>query len=561
MWRALCSSTVGRQWVSPSLGSLRYSTYSLQGSIQTQFKELRLDLVDHLDRCQDFDEEPDSFERSAFTRLDEQAKICRDGCLLTFHDLRDQYCRNLQAYRLRTRAVEENPQSPHARQQADQRLRGHFPSSPDDIAYSRAASNVASHIENMPAKPESADKSTANVVPMLPTSTWAFRTVSPPRPHTGATSPPYGVSPSTRMPHTEFMKTAFSVADAKPLPLIPREARYSQGNTGHELSESKQQSDLLFQGELRELSAYSPTSIYSPASLWSPATPATMYSPIEDRFVEANRVSDLFSELSIPENSVASGDIHSRLSGSSLDGYHSLVTNQLSRGHFSQSTCSSAMSSIDVDLYAHSQDKTYSDPHENSLVSPKVSRRVSDSFDSWAALSKPSASGQQGYEPTTSFDHRPTSSQFQSGKNKSDDINDWVPALQAHLHKTKTRDITSTSEYSSPVGIPEYARRTSGNIGSWGPTSLTIHTVGYGAMIESGLEVVMDIDHDNEKMVVSQEEMPHFVQPIPPVSTKSTDCSITQDASFYRFGGFCDGAQYMLKGETGFKVVKRPSVS
>jgi hypothetical protein len=75
------------------------------------------------------------------------------------------------------------------------------------------------------------------------------------------------------------------------------------------------------------------------------------------------------------------------------------------------------------------------------------------------------------------------------------------------------------------------------------------------------LEVVMNIDHDNEKMVVSQEEMPHLMKPIATASAKSTDCSITQDASFYRFGGFCDGAKYMLKGETGFKVVKRPSVS
>ena len=90
--------------------------------------------------------------------------------------------------------------------------------------------------------------------------------------------------------------------------------------------------------------------------------------------------------------------------------------------------------------------------------------------------------------------------------------------------------------------------------------SSALRVPGYGAGIESGLEVVVDIDHDNEKMVVEQEE-PSFAQPPQTASMKSIDCPIAHDTSFYKFGGFCDGAKAMMQGETGFKVVKRPSVS
>ncbi|EHL02216.1 hypothetical protein M7I_1810 [Glarea lozoyensis 74030] len=111
-----------------------------------------------------------------------------------------------------------------------------------------------------------------------------------------------------------------------------------------------------------------------------------------------------------------------------------------------------------------------------------------------------------------------------------------------------------------PPETPQDARRTSENIEHWGPPATRTRSLGLGAEIESGLEVVVDIDRDNEKMVVSQEEdMPAFVLPTSTASTKLMDCPITQDASFYRFGGFCDGAQLMIRGETGFKVVKRPS--
>jgi hypothetical protein len=483
--------------------------------------------------------------------------------LLTFLGLRDQYFRNLQAYRLRARALEDISQSPHTRQQADPGSTGHFPFSPDDIAYSRAASNNGNHVGNTHTKSKSANNtSIANAAPILPISTWASRTFSSARPHTRATPPLHAVSSSTQIPSAEFVKTTFSIADAKPLPLIPGEARYSQGSKSYGLPIGKQQSDLLFQEGKRESSASSPTYIYSPNSLWSLPTPATMYSPIEDRLVEANRISDPFSELVIPENSATHTSINSRLSESSVSGYGSLVTSQRSHGHFSQSTCSSAMSSVNIELYAQGQENQNSGPHEHSPVSPQANRRVSGNVDGWAALSEPPAYRQQSYEPIAPSDHQLNIGQIQEGKNRSDAINDWIPPLTSHLHKIKTtHEIVSTSEYSSPVGIPNDTRRTSESIGSWGPTFLTNCALSYGAGIESGLEVVMDIDHDNEKMVVSQEEMPHLVKPVPTASIKSTDCSITQDASFYRFGGFCDGAKYMLKGDAGFKVVKRPSVS
>lgn len=82
----------------------------------------------------------------------------------------------------------------------------------------------------------------------------------------------------------------------------------------------------------------------------------------------------------------------------------------------------------------------------------------------------------------------------------------------------------------------------------------------YASEIESGLEVVRtgNIDYDTEKMLV---EEPIYPRANTTASVKSIDHHMRHDTSFYKFGGFCDGAKTMMRGEPGFKVVKRPSVS
>lgn len=135
-----------------------------------------------------------------------------------------------------------------------------------------------------------------------------------------------------------------------------------------------------------------------------------------------------------------------------------------------------------------------------------------------------------------------------------------VASHDRHSKRPGSQELSSPLR-SLPVS-PAVERRTSDNIGSWGSSgvslSSTLRVPGFGAGIESGLEVVTNVDHDNEKMLV--EEEPALIRPNPPASTKSVENPIVHDASFYRLGGFCEGATMMSRGQTGFKVVKKPSV-
>ncbi|CAG8979504.1 hypothetical protein HYALB_00013297 [Hymenoscyphus albidus] len=113
----------------------------------------------------------------------------------------------------------------------------------------------------------------------------------------------------------------------------------------------------------------------------------------------------------------------------------------------------------------------------------------------------------------------------------------------------------------SPPANPAAERRTSDNIGSWGSSgvslSSTLRVPGFGAGIEPGLEVLTAVGSDNEKMLVGEDVI--FNQSKLPVSMNTAGSPISHDASFFRLGGFCEGATSTLRGQTGFKVVKKPS--
>ncbi|KAJ5040526.1 uncharacterized protein L3040_006180 [Drepanopeziza brunnea f. sp. 'multigermtubi'] len=84
----------------------------------------------------------------------------------------------------------------------------------------------------------------------------------------------------------------------------------------------------------------------------------------------------------------------------------------------------------------------------------------------------------------------------------------------------------------------------------------TLQTPDFGKGVEPGIEVVTGIDHENEKIAVGPDEYHH---PTPTASMESVDCPIRHDTSFYKFGGFCEGSKAVLRGENGFKIVKRPA--
>ncbi|RAL60286.1 hypothetical protein DID88_000065 [Monilinia fructigena] len=58
-------------------------------AIQNRLKEVKIDLRDQIDECQDFDENLESFQQSAFTSVKQQSKRCRTECTFIFNNVRD----------------------------------------------------------------------------------------------------------------------------------------------------------------------------------------------------------------------------------------------------------------------------------------------------------------------------------------------------------------------------------------------------------------------------------------------------------------------------------------
>lgn len=82
---------------------------------------------------------------------------------------------------------------------------------------------------------------------------------------------------------------------------------------------------------------------------------------------------------------------------------------------------------------------------------------------------------------------------------------------------------------------------------------------GYGEGVEEGLEPVPRIERDDQGIMLADEDNKVST---PAVSIQSFDYQIKHDSSFYRYGGFCDGAKMVLRGVNGaMKQVKKPGVS
>jgi len=96
--------------------------------------------------------------------------------------------------------------------------------------------------------------------------------------------------------------------------------------------------------------------------------------------------------------------------------------------------------------------------------------------------------------------------------------------------------------------------------GSTKDLAATLRLPGYGKGVEQGLEPVNApplIDHSNEKIPVPTH---HPQYRTPTSSVKSVDSPMRHDSSFYKFGGFCEGAKASLRGELGYKISNRPTV-
>lgn len=132
---------------------------------------------------------------------------------------------------------------------------------------------------------------------------------------------------------------------------------------------------------------------------------------------------------------------------------------------------------------------------------------------------------------------------------------------------TTPGDRQSTSSHSNHTTEEELLFRKNSSTGSTRDSAAlaaTLKIPGFGQGVEDGLIVVENpataVDYDNEKETVPFDN-PNFHSTTPTASMKSIDSPMRHDSSFYKYGGFCDGALVALRGELSHKVVKRPTVS
>jgi hypothetical protein len=87
----------------------------------------------------------------------------------------------------------------------------------------------------------------------------------------------------------------------------------------------------------------------------------------------------------------------------------------------------------------------------------------------------------------------------------------------------------------------------------------TLKTPGYGEGVEDGIQVVVTPVISDPGLMLVNEDTKLLT---PAVSIQSMDYAIRHDSSFYKYGGFCDGAKMTLRGAGGaMKELKRPGVS
>ena len=417
-------------------------------SILSRLKELRSDLLERVNDCQEFDDELESFDPIAFNSLVEHSQKCSTECINIFsglcNGLRDELLvADLQKFKIDEKAKDDRTQLSSMRQSIPS-VRKPVPppslSSPNPTApmhISRAGSTVAS----------------SPMEPVKPRSPWAID--SPSQFDLGSPITPMSASLGSYplRPLDTDVSTA-SAPSSQSVRLIPKEIVTYRLSANEEFLERRRQSRLMFQNELRR-------SVVS---------------------IEEDRVSQVFDNPSpiLGHSAMTSSPTDGRGSRLSGSGYDYLMTRQRSQGQASQGNRSSTASSI-------LQER------------PRTDRQ---------------------------------------------DSQDSIFGLRA-----------------APLSPPLSGRSASANE-NWGilTTGLQVPEVGSG--FEDGLMPVSGLDDKNGLMLANENEIGHQAdnQPTLTASMRSIDYPMTQNSSFYKLGGFCEGSKAMIRGETGFKIVKRPSV-
>lgn len=486
-------------------------------SIQNRLKEVRIDLRDQIDECQDFDENLESFQQSAFTNVTQQSKRCRTECTFIFNNVRDRIDQtDRHDFRMEDKSPPLSPVYISIREQTPQRrpVAGPSNTTPPSTRVPLPFQINRQIVENNVLVSETSKKS-----PKMDTS-WSL---SGPYFDVGPKTPPRGLSPEPSyrdsIQATPPPKYGYETPPSKQI-LIAKEIVFQRLNANEEFLERRRQSRMSFHNEIRK-------SVSS---------------------IEENRASESFSDgsmLTSPWSSYSSASTGSPIERHSSrgSGYDDLIGRKRSQGQTSQGGSSRNGSLRDRDATTHASSSTTKPDNEylstttTSLKPPTPTSAI------------PLSPGISEYQPSESGTSLWMKSPVSPPTSEIHDPASWGRLAPA------SKTPTSTASLATTLQLP-----------------------GFGSGVEDGLEVVPFIESGLEVVPTPDPEpipRPHPVNPPPPADTrsqsqlamraptpsmKSIDCPMRHDSSFYKFDGFCPGAKAMIRGETGFKVVKRPSV-
>ncbi|KAE8441922.1 hypothetical protein EG329_004180 [Mollisiaceae sp. DMI_Dod_QoI] len=407
------------------------------GELKQRLKDLRTDLRDRIDECEDFEDDPESFKATAFSSIEREAQNCADQCINIFHNVRERVGLAVpQSTTMGSPPKDDRAQLTSMRQSPPS-VGLPVPSSQNPLPTPAASPQENRlYLDISPAEP------------VKPKSPWTIE--SPSQFDLGA-----HMSPPARSPRRTSREVSPGSATDAQGRLISSQVVQSRVRANEEFLARRRDSRLIFYNEFRR-------SISS---------------------IDEHRVSEIYTSSPTLTPISATGGmpispIDGRTSRTSMNDYQTLMTRQRSQGGASQGTRSSIASS--------------------NFQEPPAARR-------------------------------------------HDSEDESIFGLRA-----------------GPLSPPLSEHRSSGGLEA---IAATLRLPNFGEGVEQGIEVVDNIDYGAEKIPVfddssSANEPTHAG---PATSVKSIDHPMRHDASFFRFGGFCEGARALVKGETGFKIYKRPA--
>lgn len=133
------------------------------------------------------------------------------------------------------------------------------------------------------------------------------------------------------------------------------------------------------------------------------------------------------------------------------------------------------------------------------------------------------------------------------------------------ISPVRSREVSELLAYENPVSpiSPPLSQGHQSAGSGWGTLALagTLKVPGFGEGVVDGIEVVnTPVISDPGLMLAKEDEGQNMLTP--EQSVQSMDYTIRHDCSFYKYGGFCDGAKSTLRGVGGtMREIKRPGVS